>query len=102
MEWLEISAKTVDEALTNALIKLQTTSDRVEYEVIEKERSGFLGLFNKPAKIRVKLKDSVDNIAKDFLGKVFKAMNIDAKLEIAYDEAANMKQWVDEFYHGHY
>lgn len=89
MEWLEITAKTVDEALTNALIKLQTTSDRVEYEVIEKESSGFLGLFNKPAKIRVKLKDSVDNIAKDFLGKVFKAMNIDAKLEIAYDEAGS-------------
>lgn len=89
MEWLEITAKTVDEALTEALIKLQTTSDRVEYEVIEKESSGFLGLFNKPAKIRVKLKDSVDNIAKDFLSKVFKAMGIDAKLEVVYDEAAS-------------
>ena len=89
MEWLEITAKTVDEALTEALIKLQTTSDRVEYEIIEKESSGFLGLFNKPAKIRVKLKDSVDNIAKDFLGKVFNAMNIDAKLEVVYDEEAS-------------
>ena len=88
MEWLEITAKTVDEALTDALIKLQTTSDRVDYEVIEKESSGFLGLFNKPAKIRAKLKDSVDGIAKDFLTKVFKAMNIDAKLEVKYDEAA--------------
>ncbi len=85
MEWLEITAKTVDEALTEALIKLQTTSDRVEYEVIEKESSGFLGLFNKPAKIRVKLKNSVDNVAKDFLNKVFKAMDIDAELEVAYD-----------------
>ncbi|MGB8451081.1 MAG: RNA-binding cell elongation regulator Jag/EloR [Anaerocolumna sp.] len=89
MEWLEITAKTVDEALTEALIKLQTTSDRVEYEVIEKESSGFLGLFNKPAKIRVKLKDSVDNMAKDFLNKVFKAMNIEAKLEVEYDEAGS-------------
>jgi spoIIIJ-associated protein len=89
MEWLEITAKTVDEALTEALIKLQTTSDRVEYEVIEKESSGFLGLFNKPAKIRVKLKDSVESIAKDFLSKVFKAMGIDAKLEVVYDEAAS-------------
>lgn len=86
MEWLEITAKTVDEALTDALIKLQTTSDRVEYEVIEKESSGFLGLFNKPAKIRAKLKNSVDNTAKDFLSKVFKAMNIDAELEVAYDK----------------
>lgn len=88
MEWLEITAKTVDEALTEALIKLQTTSDRVEYEVIEKESSGFLGLFNKPAKIRVKLKDSADNIAREFLSKVFNAMNIDAKLEVEYDEEA--------------
>ncbi|WMJ85413.1 RNA-binding cell elongation regulator Jag/EloR [Anaerocolumna sp. MB42-C2] len=89
MEWLEITAKTVDEAITEALIKLQTTSDRVEYEIIEKESSGFLGLFNKPAKIRVKLKDSMDNIAKEFLSKVFKAMNIDAKLEVVYDEEAS-------------
>ncbi len=86
MEWLEVTAKTVDEALTEALIKLQTTSDRVEYEVVEKESSGFLGLFNKPARIRVKLKDGVENIAKDFLSKVFNAMSIDAKLEVEYDE----------------
>ncbi len=86
MEWLEISAKTTDEAITEALIKLQTTSDRIEYEIIEKESSGFLGLFNKPARIRAKLKDSVDNIAKDFLTKVFEAMSIDAKLEVEYDE----------------
>lgn len=88
MEWLEITAKTVDEALTEALIKLQTTSDRVDYEVIEKESSGFLGLFNKPAKIRAKLKDSPDNTAKEFLTKVFKAMGIVAKLEVEYDEYA--------------
>ncbi|MFU0827994.1 MAG: R3H domain-containing protein [Lachnoclostridium sp.] len=86
MEWLEITAKTVDEALTEALIKLQTTSDRVEYEVIEKESSGFLGLFNKPAKIRVRLKNSPDNIAREFLTKVFDAMNIDARLEIEFNE----------------
>jgi spoIIIJ-associated protein len=86
MEWVEFTAKTVDEALTEALIKLETTSDRVEYEVIEKESSGFLGLFNKPAKIRVKLKNSVDNVARNFLEKVFKAMGINAKLEVNYDE----------------
>lgn len=86
MEWLEITAKTVDEAITDALIKLRTTSDRMEYEVIEKESNGFLGFFNKPAKIRVRLKNTVDNMAKDFLDKVFKAMNIEAQVEIIYDE----------------
>ena len=42
--WYEFTAKTVDEALTEALIKLETTSDQVEYEVIEKESNGFLGM----------------------------------------------------------
>lgn len=88
MEWLEITAKTVDEALTAALIKLETTSDNVEYEVIQKESSGFLGIFNiKNAKIRVKLKFSVVNLTKEFLEKVIKAMNIEAKIDVIYDEA---------------
>jgi Predicted RNA-binding protein len=87
MEWLEITGKTVSEALTEALIKLETTSDNVEYEVIEKESSGFLGIFNsRPAKIRVKLKFNIINIAKDFLEKVFKAMDVNARVEINYDQ----------------
>lgn len=90
MEWLEVTAKTVDEAITEALIKLHTTSDHMEYEVIEKESSGFLGLFNKPAKIRVRLKNSVDLIAKDFLDKVFKAMDVEAKVNVVYDEANSL------------
>ncbi|SHO54267.1 RNA-binding cell elongation regulator Jag/EloR [Anaerocolumna xylanovorans] len=86
MDWLEITAKTVDEAITEALIKLQTTSDRIEYEVIEKESSGFLGLFNKPAKIKARMKQGVDYAAKDFLNKVFKAMEVKATVDINYNE----------------
>ena len=56
MDYIEVSGKNVDEALTNALIELETTSDKVEYEVIEKGSSGFLGMFNKPAVIRVRKK----------------------------------------------
>ena len=33
-EWKEFSAKTSDEALTNALIQMETTSDQIEYEKI--------------------------------------------------------------------
>lgn len=46
-EWIEFSGKNVDEALTEALIKLGTTSDKVEYEVIEKESNGILGILQK-------------------------------------------------------
>ena len=31
-DYVEISAKTVEDAVTEALIKLQTTSDKLEYE----------------------------------------------------------------------
>lgn len=41
MEYIEISAKTVDEAITEALVKLGTTSDRIEYEIVEKEITDF-------------------------------------------------------------
>ena len=56
MDYIEISGKTVDDALTEALVKLETTSDKVDVEVVEKGSSGILGLFNKPAVIRVRRK----------------------------------------------
>ena len=41
-DWKEFSAKTADEALTNALIQLETSSDQIEYEVIEEEKVAYL------------------------------------------------------------
>ena len=84
--WYEFTAKTVDEALTEALIKLETTSDQVEYEVIEKESNGFLGMFSKPAKIRVCKKESVQEIVTNFLNKLFSCMGIEVELVIGYKE----------------
>ena len=52
-EFMEFYAKTVDEAITKALLELGISSDRLEYEVIEKGSSGILGMFVKPAVIRV-------------------------------------------------
>lgn len=87
-EWKEFTGKTVDEALTEALLEFKTTSENVEYEVIERESKGLLGIFSKPAKIRVKLKYTVDRAAKSFLDKVFKAMGIEATVEVNYDKDA--------------
>jgi len=57
-EWIEISAKTVDDAINEGLARLGTTSDKMEVDVIERESSGFLGLFGKhDAKVRVRLKE---------------------------------------------
>lgn len=44
MDYIEVTGKTVDDAITNALIQLETTSDKIEYEIIEKGSNGFLGL----------------------------------------------------------
>lgn len=84
--WLEFTAKTVDEALTEALIKLETTSDQIEYEIIEKESSGLLGLFSKPARIRVCKKESVLEIVMNFLTDLFEKMNIQVEVDLKYDE----------------
>ncbi len=86
MEWKEIISKTVDEALTNAMLELGTTIDNIEYEVIEKETSGFLGMFGKPAKIRARIKMSTEYSAKKFLNDVFGAMGITAAIEVIYDQ----------------
>ena len=54
MEFIEISAKTVDEAITEAIIKLGTTHDKIEYEVIENGSAGFLGIGKKDAVIKAR------------------------------------------------
>ena len=86
MEFIEVSGKTLDEALTNALLKLETTSDKVEYEVIDKGSNGILSIFNyKPAKIKVWKKETVEDLIRQFLDNMFNAMNMAVKVEIVLD-----------------
>ncbi len=56
MESIEISAKTVDDAILEAAIKLGTTRDKVAYEVIFQGSSGFLGIGSKNAIIKAHVK----------------------------------------------
>lgn len=88
-EWKEFSAKTADEALTNALIQMETTSDQIEYELVEEEKSGILGLFSKPAVIRVRKKEDVTDVVKNFLTKTFAAMNLEVEIEMEFDQTEN-------------
>ena len=82
MEFIEVSAKTVDDALTEALIKLSATSDQIEYDVIEKGSTGFLGIGSKPAVIKARKKCTIEDNIRDFLGKVFEAMNLEVEIII--------------------
>ena len=56
MEYITVSAKTLDDAITEALIQLGATSDQLDYEVIEKGSAGFLGIGMKQAVIKARRK----------------------------------------------
>ena len=90
MEFIEISAKTVDDAITEALVKLGTTSDRIEYEVIEKGSAGFIGIGRKDAVIKVRKKYTVEDDTKEFLTKVFAAMDLEVEIMIEKPEDSNV------------
>ena len=86
MEMMEFSAKTVNDAIIEACQKLSVTSDKLEVEVVEEGSTGFLGIGSKPAVIKVKIKSSTKDIAKDFLKEVFEAMNMTVVIEVKYNE----------------
>ena len=86
MEFIEVSAKTVDDAITEACRKLTVSSDRLEYVVVEQGSTGFLGFNAKPAIIKAKVKSSIDDVAKKFLNELFEKMNYSVVTEIDYNE----------------
>jgi len=90
MEFIEVSAKTVSDAITEACQKLGVTSDKLEHEVIEEGSTGFLGIGAKPAVIKawVKVEEvSVEDAAKIFLKDVFAAMNMEVVIDVKYNES---------------
>ena len=58
MEFIEISAKTVDEAITKACIEMGTSSDNLDIQVVSEGSSGFLGLGSKPAIVKATRKNT--------------------------------------------
>ena len=57
MEYVEFTGKTVDDAITEACQKFTITSDRLEYEVVEKGTGGIFGFAAKPAVIKARVFD---------------------------------------------
>ena len=81
------SAKTVEDAITQASVALGVTSDKLEYEVLEKGSSGLLGIFGvKPAVIKARKKVTVLDEGREFLEKVFDKMNMDVTIDMKYNE----------------
>lgn len=89
MEYIEVSAKTVNEAITEACQKLGVTSDRLDYQVVEEGSSGFLGIGSKPAMIKAAVKVEkifVEDSAKNFLNDVFAAMDLAVVVDVKYNK----------------
>lgn len=85
MDYVEVTGKTVDEAINNALDQLNLTSDKLEYEVLDRGSSGFLGLINsKPARIKARKKLTLEDRASEFLDKVFSAMKLQVEVAVKY------------------
>ena len=82
MDKIEISAKNVEEALTQAMIKLGTTSDKMGYEVVSEGRSGFFGIGSKPAVIKAWIKeDAISEELKSFMKSSAKSVESEVKPE---------------------
>ena len=120
MEYVEFTGKTVDDAITEACQKFTITSDRLEYEVVEKGTGGIFGFAAKPAVIKARVFDpnapkeekpkaeekeeaanKVENTEakvsqssepvpaadpKEFLNKVFEAMNMEVSVSVNMHE----------------
>ena len=90
MEVREFSGKTVEEALTAATMELGMASSQLNYEVIEEGSSGFLGMFKKPALIRVSWEIEVEKTltekTQDFCDELFRAMKVETRTSIDYQE----------------
>ena len=86
MDYKEYKAKNVDEAITNACVDLGIATDQLDYVVIEKGSNGFLGIGSKPAVINARKNQSVEDIAIEFLNKVFSAMELTVKIDINVTE----------------
>ena len=78
MSWIKVSAKTVADALMEASIQLGTSSDNIEYHVLEQGSAGFLGLIGaKKAVIEAKKKKTDEDLMKEVFGDLKETLKED-------------------------
>ena len=92
MDYIEVTGKTVDDAINEAMIRLNATSDKIEYEIIDKGSNGLLGFIgSKPAIIKARKVETLEDKVAAFLDEMFKAMNLEVNIDIDYNvEDGNM------------
>jgi spoIIIJ-associated protein len=116
MEYKEFKGKTKNDAITEACRYFSIPSDKLEYNVVDEGKAGFLGMGAKPAIIEARVKEEtkaiepvklsetpiiasvkeaaskiedidVEAVSKKFLNDVFAAMDIKVNVETTYNES---------------
>ncbi|EPY2272609.1 RNA-binding cell elongation regulator Jag/EloR [Clostridium sporogenes] len=83
MKVIEMTGKTIEEAINHGLMELNTSKDKVEIKVIDEGSKGFLNFIGtRPAKIEMNLKKDYEKEVRDFLESILKSMNVEANINI--------------------
>jgi len=83
MKVIEMTGKTIEEAINHGLKELNTSKDKVEIKVIDEGSKGFLNFIGtRPARIEMKLKKDYEKEVRDFLESILKSMNVEANINI--------------------
>lgn len=83
MKFIEVTGKSVDDAIQSALNELNVTKDNVIIDVIDEGSKGFLNLIGtKPAKVKVTVKRNYIDDAKEFIRSILDSMGVLAEIKI--------------------
>lgn len=86
MKTVEITAKTVDEAVEMAIKELKVDLDQLEIEVLEEPTKGFLGILgSKMARVRITVKENPIEIAKEFLAPILLKLGVKPEIQTKRD-----------------
>ena len=85
---IEVSAKTEDEAIETALEQLGLARDDVSVEIVERAKTGFLGLKNTPAVVKIVYDAKGDRmeLVENFLSGLFVRMDINVSIEATEED----------------
>ena len=87
MAFVEMTAKTVDEAVAKALKELNITAEEAVVEVLEEGKKGFLGMFSKDAKVRVTAKEVAASVVEEIIEEEVK-VEVETEAEETVKEEA--------------
>ena len=87
-KFIEVTGKTEEEAIASALAQLDMSRDDVSVEILERAKSGFLGIGAAPALVRVsyEVADTQRDKVERYLRGLLDYMGVEAQIEITERE----------------